>query len=190
MQKARSASLQIKFGQQSANQGTKTMLFNDDTFNHDGRKFKVTFPHDDTLIEPWKEFDGHGPVSEWTRRAKASGELVLVSDRGMHRYYDFAEAVKIAKRDGWDAKPYSDTETRGQKAAKAAMADYNHLRRYLTDQWHYVGCVVQLVDDSGNDIDESESLWGIESDDYEGLESVAHECASEIVARLETALSY
>jgi hypothetical protein len=56
---------------------------------------------------PWEEHDGHGPVSNWTDRAKRPGERVLVSDeRGrQHRYYDFQKAVKMASRDGWGWLP-------------------------------------------------------------------------------------
>lgn len=54
---------------------------------------------------PWAEEDGHGPVSDWTSRAKAPGERVLNRDGTSYRYYDFAEAVAIAKRDGWGWLP-------------------------------------------------------------------------------------
>jgi len=165
------------------------MLYNNSTICHDRHNFKVNLEYDDSAILPWVEYDGHGPVSDWTRRSKESGEMVLCSDRGMHRYYDYAKAVKIAKRDGWDSAPYSDTETRGQKAAKAALADYNYLRRFLNDQWHYCGVIVELLDDSGDAMGESESLWAIESDDYDHIETTAHELASEILDRLQHALS-
>ena len=35
---------------------------------------------------PWEEHDGHGPVSEWTRRAKRPGEIVLVKDGDAARF--------------------------------------------------------------------------------------------------------
>ena len=85
---------------------------------------------------------GHGPVSEWTTRAKQLGERVLVEDRrGAKRYYDFAEAVRIAKRDGWDAPPLGEG-TKGQRAARAAEADFNRLRGWCNGDWEYVGIVV------------------------------------------------
>jgi hypothetical protein len=55
---------------------------------------------------PWEECDGHGPVSEWTTRDKAPGELVLCEDRGSRRFYDYAEACRIARRDGWGFMPH------------------------------------------------------------------------------------
>jgi hypothetical protein len=55
---------------------------------------------------PWEEECGHGTVSDWTRRAKAPGEIVLYQDRDSKRFYDFAEAVRTAKRDGWGFMPH------------------------------------------------------------------------------------
>lgn len=52
--------------------------------------------------------DGHGPVSGWKRLAgnKKPGEVILHLARGAFKTYDFAEAIKMAKRDGWNAEPY------------------------------------------------------------------------------------
>lgn len=74
-------------------------------------KFTVTarIVRDEHMGAPWEEHDGHGPVSEWTDRAKRPGERVLNEDRGSKRYYDFQEAVKIARRDGWGWIPHKLT---------------------------------------------------------------------------------
>ena len=61
--------------------------------------------HDSDTGAPWQEDCGHGPVSDWTTRAKLPGELVLSTDRGLKRYYDFAQACRIARRDGWGWMP-------------------------------------------------------------------------------------
>lgn len=68
---------------------------------------------------PWKEFDGHGPVRTATvsrlsgRTDKAPGERVL--NPGGDLLYDFAEACRIARRDGWGWLPgplhYENTGT-------------------------------------------------------------------------------
>ena len=76
-----------------------------DTIEIDGRTFNVTIEPDSSHGAPWEEEDGHGPVSEWTRRDKRPGERVLCEDRGSRRYYDFAEACRIARRDGWGWLP-------------------------------------------------------------------------------------
>lgn len=69
------------------------------------------------------------------------------------------------------------TMTPRQYAAHAAMADYERLRRWCNNEWHYVGVVVTLLDREGTPTHHSESVWGIESDAGEYLEETALECA-------------
>jgi hypothetical protein len=130
--------------------------------------FSVKFEHDQDAGAPWENSDCHGPVTDWERRDKRPGELVLNSGRSGKRFYDFAEACRIARRDGWDAAPYNDgSETKRQQAAKAALADFEYLRQWCTDQWKYVGVIVTLLDDEGEETEVSESLWCVETrDDY------------------------
>lgn len=73
----------------------------------DGFTVRARIVHDPDHGAPWDEEDGHGPVSDWTRRDKRPGERILSSGMrsGEHRFYDFAEAVKIAKRDRWGSLP-------------------------------------------------------------------------------------
>jgi hypothetical protein len=140
-----------------------------------GLTFSVDIEHDDSMGAPWKEHDGHGIVSEWTQRDKRPGERILCSDRTSHRYYDFAETVKIAKRDGWGpGKPH-----------EAAEADFKHLKAWCDDEWHWVGIVVSLLDVDGNKVPGySDSLWGIEGDGGDYIESEAREIASALAARV------
>ena len=72
---------------------------------HGALTIRATIEHDSGHGAPWEECDGHGPVSDWTTRAKRPGELVLCSDGSHKRYYDFAEACRIARRDGWGYMP-------------------------------------------------------------------------------------
>lgn len=74
-------------------------------FEHGGVAYVATIESDDTHGAPWKKEDGHGDVSEWTTRDKLPGELVLSEDRRSKRFYDFAGACKIARRDGWGFLP-------------------------------------------------------------------------------------
>lgn len=170
-------------------------LHDGDTFEHEGARFRVTFQPDDTQDTPWEREDGHGPVSDWRkygRARKAAGERVLCADRGAVRFYDFAEAVKIARRDRWgapeghfraDAMP-----TRGQIAAAAAEADFKRLADWCADRWSYVGCIVTLLDDFGDPIeDASASLWGIESDAGDYFDEVVRELADDVIATVRTA---
>lgn len=154
----------------------------------------ATIERDDDMGEPWKEHDGHGPVSDWTSRDKAPGERVLYEDRGSKRYYDWQEAIKIAKRDGWDAKPYK-TGTKGQQAARAVEADFQRLRAWCQDDWCWVG-VRLSVSKGGVTLDKyAASLWGIESDsndfgddNYDYLTEVANELLPEALEAAEKVL--
>ena len=169
------------------------MIGHGDVIRRNGRTFVVSIVPDSDMGPPWENEDGHGPVSDWTRRAKAPGELILCSDRGSHRYYDFADAIRIAKRDGWGSSPYAlESETKGQKAARAAMADFERLKAWCDDGWHYVGvCLFELphdgVERSAQHVADAapfgildhRALWGIESDSPEYHSQVALELVSE-----------
>lgn len=137
-----------------------------------GYTARVECPYDDDTTPPWKREDGHGPVSEWRPvwnrhtgcRDKRPGEMLLVREgRGtsdLGRFYDFAAAVKLARRDGWGYHGMHDGETPGERAHKAALADFEYLRRWCNDEWHYIGVVV-TVHRNGEEIG-GDALWGIE----------------------------
>lgn len=156
-----------------------------ETFERDGFTIKARTEYDDDSTPPWKRADGHGPVSEWTTRNKGPGERVLCSDRSAKRYYDFAEAIEIAKRDGWGWRADEETGeplTKGQRAAKAVESDFKFLQSWCNDQWHYVG-VILSVEKNGVELDRNAaSLWGVENNDSEYLREVAEEMVDEAVA--------
>lgn len=129
---------------------------------------------------PWEEENGHGPVSEWTNRPKKPGERILNEDRGSYRYYDFTEAMEIAKRDGWDAEPFGEG-TPGQRAARAVEADFNALRAWCRDEWHYATIIIS-AEISEYELDEyAASLGGI-AINYPGSDnSYLREAANEIL---------
>ncbi len=108
-----------------------------------GYSVRVHVDYDPDMGPPWEEHDGHGPVSEWTSRDKAPGELLLCADRSQKRYYDFSAAVALARKDGWGAKG-DEGLTGGAKAAHAARADYEFLRRWANDQWHWIVVGVEV----------------------------------------------
>lgn len=148
----------------------------------EGRTFAVTVEYDDTVRSPWLEEDGHGPVSGWVCRSKQPGERVLASTGTSHLYYDFAAAIRIARTDGWDAPPFGEG-TRRQRAARAVEADFQRLKGWCEDRWHYVGVVVTERCPCCNDFTgPSSSLWGIESDAGEYLDEVANILIDEIIA--------
>lgn len=151
--------------------------------------FRVEWCYDMDADAPWDREDGHGPVSNWTSDPKAPGQMVLCTDRRMKLYYNFAEAVKMARRDGWDTKPYG-TRKPGERAHAAVMADYNYLRQWCDQQWWYCGIVVTLLDADGES-DVNASLWGIEDglpsmSEYheEMILELAQECLSQITATI------
>ena len=142
--------------------------------------FGVKFEYDADLGKPWENSDCHGVVSDWVSRDKLPGELVLNSGRSGKRFYDFAETCKIALRDGWDCAPLNDgTESKRQQAAKAARNDFEYIREWCNDQWSYVGVIVTLLDEHGNETEVTDSLWGVEDRDGHH-ETTAREIADEL----------
>lgn len=49
------------------------MLYDGDIIEHDGARFRVEFPFDDSGDTPWERDDGHGEVSDWKRHAFGQG---------------------------------------------------------------------------------------------------------------------
>jgi hypothetical protein len=178
----------------SMRKSTMKRIFDGDTLEFKGHMFKVRIEHDDSMGEPWKEHDGHGIVSDWVNRDKRPGERVLNSDRGSKRLYDFQESVKIAKRDGWglgDEELAKLTARLGRKPTskevtqQAVENDYEFLRSWCNDQWHWVGVIVtMLTDDDEETVTAFDaSLWGIESENAEYHREVAEELADECISQ-------
>ena len=156
----------------------------------DGFTLTFTSDYDTDHGAPWDEEDGHGPVTDWVRREKKAGELLLHSDGVLKRFYDFAGAMSIAKRDGWglsdDAlaaltRNLGHAPTKGQLAEAAVLADFHNLEGWANDRWHYVGVIVTLRNPEGEEV-ATESLWGIEDfGDY--YREVAEDLAKELERR-------
>lgn len=157
----------------------------DDVVEVDGFEVTARLEADDSCDTPWEREDGHGPVSEWTTRDKRPGERVLSSDRSSKRYYDVQEAIAIAKRDGWDAKPYGGTK--GAKAVRAVEADFERLRQWCADEWRYVGVVLTVSKGGVTLNDHAASVWGIEDNTTDYLVEVANELLDEAVEAGRTA---
>lgn len=148
-----------------------------------GQQFKATFSPDEFMAEPWREHDGHGSVTGWTRDAKRSYEMLLNDDRGSKRYYNFKAAVKLAKLEGWNTKPYT-FKTAGEQAHAAAMADFKHLKAWCNDDWWWSFVEVVLLDSEGEELTAySESLGGVE-DGHGNCRIYAIQCAQELAGEL------
>jgi hypothetical protein len=167
-------------------------LYNGDTFELGAYTFRVEFRDDDNYRpEPWTDGDGYGIISDWRKRddwrgnvSKAPGERVLCEDGRQARFYDVAATMKKARAEGWGCGEHKHATDR-EACACAVERDYEHWRRYCEGQWNYVGVVVTLLDDDDEPTDETESLWGIESDCTDYLTDMAHELAREILSRVE-----
>jgi len=145
----------------------------------DGFTVRVRIEHDPDYGEPWKEHDGHGPVSEWTTRPKLAGEFVLAQEGftgGQRRYYDFAAACRIARADGWGCQSPEGLTAR-QQAAMAAAEDFARLKAWCDDEWIWAGVVLE-VERAGVILGHA-SLWGIESDAGDYFNQVAAELLTE-----------
>ncbi len=143
----------------------------------DNMNFAVYFELDDDPTPPWKRCDAHGPVSGYTNSNKAPGEMILYDNKGYRLYYNYQEACRIALKDEWNYE--GSTGTKLEIASKSAMRDYEYLRQWCNNQWHYVGVIVELLDYDGDETGIRESLFVIE-DTCNCLE-VAKQLASEII---------
>ena len=153
-----------------------------------GTHYRVEVSYDDFADEPWNYCDSHGPVSEWTTRDKRAGEVILAADGRSKRFYNFQEAIKKAKAEGWDAEPYK-TGTKGEQAVRAVMTDFKHLKAWCDDEWHYVVLRVALIDSEGEEITEYDDYLGGVEFGY-GMEYWKEEAANmaeELERTLETA---
>lgn len=167
------------------------------------RTFVLAIVPDDDATPPWERAEGHGPVSDWTTRSKRPGEVLLSDGRGgRSRFYDWAEATRQAKRDGWGISPESLDKltaalgrkpTRGEVAAAAVREDFSNLQRWCNGHWQYVGLAVfelprdkelnpeSVANDAPFRYLPNQSVWGVESysSDYHG--TIADELISELL---------
>lgn len=145
-----------------------------ETFDHHGYTVAITSHIDSDMGPPWKEHDGHGPVSDWTTRDKRPGEWVLHSDRHSKRYYDAAQATRIAKRDGWGlsekalgelARQLGRPPTRDEIVAAAVRNNFDYLKGWCDNDWHWVGYTTRITAPDGTELD-GDSCWGFDDEDY------------------------
>lgn len=156
------------------------------TIEISGLTFRVDIEQDNSSGRPWEECDGYGPVREATRNfhhnggsEKRAGEIVLhAGDRNHYTWlYDWAGAMKLAKKDGWGVSEEHHPEgwdalTEAQKREVAVQRDFDFLQAWCDEEWVWVGVTVtlQVPDEDGDLVDyegplEAEfhdSLWGME----------------------------
>lgn len=163
---------------------------------HADHTIAIDWYPDDTSDTPWERSDGHGPVSEWTRRDKRPGEWKLCGDHGYARYYDAQEAARLARADGWGlseeetaklARRLGRAPTQGEIRAAAVESNFQYLRAWCNDEWQYVGYTVTITDPDGHEMPfPDDSLWGIDSPAMAEFEAEATQDARDYIDR-ETA---
>lgn len=139
-------------------------------------KGSITFEVDEFSDAPWDYSDHHGPVRKSDNAHnkyhsdKRPGERPLNrADRSQYQYYyDWQQAMKMAKRDNWNTAPYDAPN----KALRAVQQDFEYLRGWINGEWYCVFVTVEYED-------QTESLGGVETyNDYH------IECGNEILADL------
>jgi hypothetical protein len=133
-----------------------------------GTTYRVCHVPDWDADEPWVNDEGTGIVSEWTTRDKRPGEFVLISGRHKKRFYDFSATMKLAKADGWGILGDTTGMSKGEITLKAVMLDFERLRAWCDDRWHYLTIVVYPLTVDGDELkSKSKYLSGLESDSDE-----------------------
>jgi hypothetical protein len=161
--------------------GCKAMNYHTETLTVGGTDYRVNYMYD-ADCSPWDD-DGRGIVTEWESRDKHPGELILNSDGRHKRFYDFAGSMAKARRDGWGISGDVTGLSKGEILQRAVMADYEYLRAYCRDEWHYVCLQVFPLTVDGDELkSKSVYLGGIESTDDDYLKESALELISEIEA--------
>ena len=158
-----------------------------DKIECNGRMYSVKIVDDYYADAPWVDCDGHGPVRQSKYRHSEGQSDKRPGERPMNSagrneyqfYYDWQTACKLADKDGWNAQPFDAPG----RVLRAVQANFDYLSGYVNQEWQYVGVIVTLLDDDGDETSESESLWSIETfKDYHL--TVAPELAQEIDDRM------
>ena len=125
---------------------------------------------------PCKEYDGNVDIYEHSGLDyKKPSERLFRVDRTLWAY-DHAEAVRIARRDGWGIEK-AEGLTPGQIAEAAVLQNVAFQRGFLDDQWGYVGIVCKMGD-------AEDSCWG-----FETYKDYHLEAARDMAAQLELSVS-
>lgn len=145
-----------------------------------GWQIKVEIEYDSDTQTPWEACDGMGVVKRCHGRPDEAYEnWILNQDRGWYRYYDWKATLPEALKDGWGAAPYGEG-TKKERVLRAMRSTYEYLRRWCNDQWHFVGLIVTLLDENGDELDE-DSCWGMDSSNEAYLCSEARSWAAAMI---------
>src|SRR5574343_357655 len=153
--------------------GLNTMretAFNSENIEHSGVTVRIDYFYDTDHDAPWKEYDGCGVIREvssyYGRPEKSPGEVIMHSDRGYYWLYDVQATTEKAKREGWGlgaeereklVAKLGRVPTSGEVTAEAVNRDLAFCRGYLRDDWFYVGVVCTVLDQDGEETEDSDS---------------------------------
>lgn len=169
LQAMRSARFEAKYGEGSFKQNI-TPLTHGEAYEGEeehelprGWKIKFKIQYDSDHEPPWEDCDGMGVVTDWIHGSLDEEQYgwELCGERFSHRYYDWKATLPIAIKEGWGAPPYK-TGTKHEQAMRAMRKAYEVLRDWCNDNWWYVGLIVTLYDENGEELGE-DSCWGFES---------------------------
>lgn len=159
-----------------------------DNIMYKGRELTIEHYYDQDSGPPWGNDCGTGEVSDWTSKdRKHPWERILCTDdRGKRsvRLYDWRETMLKARKDGWGLGTNDFMKltcelrrcpTAGQVAEVAVQRDFDWLRGWCNNDWYYIGIVV-----TDDETDESESLWGIESDCHDYIKELEAELCEQV----------
>ncbi len=149
------------------------------SFEHKGRETLIEPYYDNDMGPPWKEHDGHGPVRERTKDEKRPWERLI----GTTHAYDWRAAMKMARDERWGFGiddfmalmcKLRRVPTKKQLVEHAVQRDFDYLKGWCDDDWHWV-CIKVIDVKTGV----SEYLGGIESSNEDYILSCAHDLAEE-----------
>lgn len=148
-----------------------------ETIEQDGRTYQAKTVYDHDAGAPWDNMSTFGTVTDWERRDKRPSERILNSDnRGFKRFYDFAAAVKQAKKDGYNGAGGM------QSAVDVVEQEFSYFKAWCDDEWCYVGVIVTILHDDGMPSATDSSLWGIDS---ESTDYINNEVIPNLIREIE-----
>lgn len=162
-----------------------------------GLKYRAKFYADSDRESPDKEHDCHGVTHETRRSVEAILEAdglsddarmrlplfrELYSERGSYTYYDVIGSINRAVSE-WGCKP--------EDAQAAVDQDFEYLRGWYQNEWHWMYVTLTKLDEDGNETTDCTSCGGYESmllDGEQELSSVLCGMAWEIESNIRAEL--
>ena len=160
-----------------------------ENFTYEGFDFMVEIKNDADHEAPWDDGDNNGIV--FNRRGKKHpSERIIHNDGTNLTLYDWQGTIAKAEVEGWGLYPEAEQKlaqslghmpTKRQIVEAAVARDYEMMRSWCNNEWHYVGVVVRLPDEWGG---REESVWGIPDNDTDVINEVRNELADSLITHI------